>query len=125
VAVAALGARALFNPVRRFIQRFVDRRLYGFRFDLNELKKAEQPLEIKNPGALTGRTLQEYQVLGVLGTGGMGEVYQGFGNGQTVAIKTMLPGIAADKDMRTRFEREAKAGIELDHPHIAKVFAHH
>jgi hypothetical protein len=75
-AISIVAVGLLFNPARKRAQRFVDRRLYGFRFDLNELNRAQQLPEIKNPGVLTGRTLGKYHVLGVIGKGGMGEVYQ-------------------------------------------------
>lgn len=71
---------------------------------------------------MTGQKLGDYDVQGLIGKGGMGEVYQGYGDGQSVAIKTMLPEVAKDTDMRTRFEREADAGKRLDHPNIARVY---
>ena len=74
VSMLLLAAGALFNPTRRQAQHFIDRRLYGFRFDLNQLAAAQKPAKITNPGLLTGRTLGTYQVLGMLGEGGMGEV---------------------------------------------------
>jgi len=124
IIVAAAFSVVIFKPVRRQVQRFVDQRLYGLRFDLNELHIAQQHADITNPGTLTGKTLDGYEVQGVIGKGGMGEVYTGFGNGQIVAIKTMLPKIAADPEMRMRFQREAQAGQQLDHPHIARVYAY-
>jgi tRNA A-37 threonylcarbamoyl transferase component Bud32 len=124
LGLSAIVPALLFNPTRKQVRQFIDRRVYGFRFDISELRVAQEKPEIHNPGALSGKVLNGYDVLGVLGQGGMGEVYQGMGNGQTVAIKTMLPKIAQDPDMRKRFEREAEAGMRLNHPHIAKVHAH-
>jgi tRNA A-37 threonylcarbamoyl transferase component Bud32 len=123
VVLATVAATALFNPARKTIQNFVDRRIYRLNFDLNELAAAQRPLAIHNPGVLSGKNLNGYEVLDVVGQGGMGEVYKGFGNGQAVAIKTMLPKIAADASMRSRFQREAQAGMQMNHPHIAKVHA--
>jgi predicted Ser/Thr protein kinase len=122
--LSAIVPALLFNPTRKRVRQFIDRRVYGFRFDLNELRALHHPQPITNPGKLTGKVLEGYEVQGVIGTGGMGEVYQGIGDGKTVAIKTMLPKIAQDTDMRRRFEREAEAGMLLDHPHIAKVYTH-
>jgi predicted Ser/Thr protein kinase len=121
-AVALVGAGALFNPTRKQLQRFIDRRLYGFRFDLNELAHAQQTPEIKNPGLLTGRTLGAYQVLGVLGKGGMGEVYQGVAANKVVAIKILPPDLAQQDDFRKRFEREGYALAQLNHPHIVRFY---
>lgn len=121
-AVSAIGPLVLFNPTRKRVRHFIDRRVYGFAFDLNELNAVQRQQHITNPGALSGITLGDYSVLDVIGKGGMGEVYKGHGGGQTVAIKTMLPEIAADSTMRVRFMREAEIGQTLDHPGIAKVY---
>lgn len=114
---------AIFNPIRKRVQNLVDRYIYRLRFDLNELGRAQEPLSIINPGMLTGQQFGDYEVRGVIGKGGMGEVYDGFGNGQRVAIKTMLPEIARDPDLKIRFEREVEIGLSLKNPHIAEVYS--
>jgi tRNA A-37 threonylcarbamoyl transferase component Bud32 len=124
LAIAGGFSAAIFRPVKNRVQNWVDRYIYRFNFNLNELVAAQKLPEISNPGLLSGKKLDDYEVRDVLGQGGMGEVYQGFGNGRTVAIKTMLPKIAQDPDMRKRFEREAQVGILLDHPNIAKVYSY-
>jgi tRNA A-37 threonylcarbamoyl transferase component Bud32 len=122
--VASILMITVFRPVTHRIQNWVDRYIYRLNFNLNELAAAQKLPEILKPGMLSGKNLGGYEVCDVLGQGGMGEVYQGSGNSQTVAIKTMLPKIAQDRDMRKRFEREAEAGMQLDHPNIAKVYSH-
>lgn len=114
---------AIFKPVSRRVQTFVDRYIYRLRFDLNELGRAQEPLSIINPGMLTGQQFGDYEVQGVIGKGGMGEVYDGFANGQRVAIKTMLPEIAKDPALKIRFEREVEIGISLKTPHIAEIYS--
>ncbi|MGB7337802.1 MAG: serine/threonine-protein kinase [Phototrophicaceae bacterium] len=114
---------AIFNPVSKRVQTLVDRYIYRLRFDLNELGRAQQAPTITNPGMLTGQQFGDYEVGGVIGKGGMGEVYDGFGLGQRVAIKTMLPEIAKDPDLKTRFEREVEIGLSLKNPHIAQVYS--
>lgn len=121
VAISAAVTALLFNPARKRIQRFVDRRIYGFNFDLNQLRAAQEKPEIKNPGMLTGRTLGKYEVLGVLGRGGMGEVYQGFDGMHKVALKVLPTDLAQQTEFLKRFEREAQAMKMLDHPHILKL----
>jgi len=81
------------------------------------------------PGAshettLVGRTISHYQVLSLLGAGGMGEVYLARDPrlDRTVALK-ILPGeLAADADRMQRFTREAKAASALNHPNVATIY---
>ena len=53
--------------------------------------------------------LGSYEVLGPLGAGGMGEVYRARDTklNRDVAIKLLLPAVAADPDRLARFQREA------------------
>ena len=119
-AISIAAAGLLLNPARKQVQSFVDRRLYGFRFDLNELQRAQHLPEVSNPGLLTGRMLGEYRILGVLGKGGMGEVYQGERDGRTVAIKILPEAVARERDFRKWFERESQALATFSHPNIVK-----
>jgi serine/threonine protein kinase len=68
-----------------------------------------------------GTRLGPYEILTLLGAGGMGEVYKArdLRLDRTVAIK-ILP--SSDPELRTRFEREAKAVAALQHPHICTLF---
>ena len=71
-----------------------------------------------------GARLGPYEVRGLLGAGGMGEVYRARDPriGRDVAIK-VLPGAAAvDADRLERFQREARAAGALNHPNILAVF---
>jgi eukaryotic-like serine/threonine-protein kinase len=73
---------------------------------------------------LTGRRLGAYQVLEVLGIGGMGEVYRARDTrlGRDVAVKVLPRVFAADPERRARFEREARLLAALNHPHIAAIY---
>jgi serine/threonine-protein kinase len=74
--------------------------------------------------ALTvGARLGPYEVVAPIGAGGMGEVYRARDTrlDRTVAIKILAGNLAADPDLRARFEREARAIAALDHPHICAV----
>ena len=72
-----------------------------------------------------GSRLGPYEILSVIGAGGMGEVYRARDTNlqREVAIK-VLPAAMADNATRLlRFEREARALAALNHPNIASVYA--
>ena len=71
-----------------------------------------------------GTRLGPYEVLGLIGAGGMGEVYKARDTrlDRTVAIKILPATLSADPERRARFEREAKAIAGLSHPHICALF---
>ena len=62
--------------------------------------------------------LGPYEILSLIGTGGMGEVYKARDTrlGRIVAIKTIAGAVVEDSTMRARFELEARAISILDHP---------
>ena len=66
----------------------------------------------------------KYEVVKLLGRGGMGAVYQAFDPflERDVALKVMLPETAGDPEHKQRFEREARAVARLSHPGIVTVF---
>ena len=69
-----------------------------------------------------GTRLGPYEVLSLLGTGGMGAVYRArdLRLGREVAVKILLP--RPDAQRLARFEREARALSALSHPHVLSVF---
>jgi serine/threonine protein kinase len=71
-----------------------------------------------------GTRLGPYEIVGPLGTGGMGEVYRARDTklGREVAIKVLPQGVLDEPDRRARFDREAKILASLNHPHIAAIF---
>ena len=71
-----------------------------------------------------GTRLGSYQITGLIGVGGMGEVYRASDTklGREVAIKTLPAELASDRDRLARFEREAKLLAALNHAHIASVY---
>ena len=71
-----------------------------------------------------GTSLGPYQIDAPLGAGGMGEVYKATDTrlGRTVAIKVLPEHVAADPDLKQRFEREARTVAALNHPHICTLY---
>lgn len=71
----------------------------------------------------SGSRLGPYEIISPLGAGGMGEVFKARDTrlGRSVAIKVLPAGFANDERFRTRFEREAKAISQLNHPHICTL----
>jgi len=70
-----------------------------------------------------GARLAQYEIIEPIGSGGMGEVYRARDPrlDRDVAIKVMAPHVAADPEMRRRFETEARAIAALSHPSILAI----
>ena len=71
-----------------------------------------------------GRKLGAYQVISVLGKGGMGEVYlaEDARLGRRVALKLLPSSFTNDAERLRRFEREARAASALNHPNILTIY---
>lgn len=70
-----------------------------------------------------GTKLGPYEIVALLGAGGMGEVCRARDTRlhREVAIKVLLPGFATDPERLQRFEQEARAAAALNHPNIAST----
>ena len=70
-----------------------------------------------------GSTVGDYQIVGVLGAGGMGSVYQvrNLISDRVDALKVLLPDLTGDPDLAERFQREIKVQASLEHPNIAAL----
>ena len=71
-----------------------------------------------------GARLGPYEILSLVGAGGMGEVYKSRDTrlDRTVAIKILPDTFAADPQFRERFDREARTISQLDHPHVCALY---
>jgi serine/threonine protein kinase len=76
-----------------------------------------------DPGKL-GR-IGSYEVVGLLGQGGMGAVFKAFDAGlnRFVAIKVLLPQLAASGAARSRFRREGQAAAAVVNDHVLPIYA--
>ncbi len=126
----ALGASAVvvgiaFQPARRNLEHFVDRRLYGLRVDFRRPQPKVEPAALPAPLApVETRQFGPYQLTQLLGRGGMGEVYKGYHSSlnREVAIKVLPATLNTDATARKRFEAEAQIVAGLHHPNIIQVF---
>ena len=68
-----------------------------------------------------GKRIGDYEVIELLGTGGMGHVYRACNiiSNRTEALKILLPELSADREFADRFLSEIRTLASLDHPNIA------
>ncbi|WP_461188399.1 Stk1 family PASTA domain-containing Ser/Thr kinase [Arthrobacter sp. Z4-13] len=80
----------------------------------------EDNLPVDNQRVLSGR----YELGGLIGRGGMADVYRGLDTrlGRTVAVKLLRPDLARDPQFQARFKREAQAVAALNHPSIVAIY---
>jgi len=116
---------ALFNPIRRRVQRFVDWCAYGIKVDVQHMHRAKPS---KTPALISAPTINKtygtYAAIELLGRGGMGEVYKSYHPTlhYEVAIKVLPLNLSNDEQARKRFEREARTVASLQHNNIVHVF---
>jgi serine/threonine protein kinase len=84
--------------------------------------------DVARPAAALGERplerLGDYRILGEIGRGGMGVVYEAEQEalGRRVALKVLPAHLLADERLRARFQREARAAARLHHTNIVPVF---
>ena len=72
-----------------------------------------------------GSRLGSYEILVLIGAGGMGEVYRARDSklNREVAIKVLPAAFASDPERMARFSREAQVLAALNHPNIAAIYS--
>lgn len=118
--VFSVLAGAGFQPVRKKLQRFVDRVFYHIQIDYQKT-----PLEVRSEAETNagGLSLSAYRNLKLIGHGGMAEVYRATdstGRG-SVAVKVLRAALAGDEQFQKRFMREAQIVSRLEHPNIVRI----
>jgi len=82
--------------------------------------------ETKKASIIESGTLlsKKYKVIKEIGSGGMGTVYlaEDINLGRKAAIKTLSESIYKDKDLRSRFNREARTLSAVEHPNICTIY---
>lgn len=80
----------------------------------------EDSVPVDSQRVLNGR----YELGGLIGRGGMADVYRGLDTrlGRTVAVKLLRPDLARDPQFQARFKREAQAVAALNHPSIVAIY---
>jgi tRNA A-37 threonylcarbamoyl transferase component Bud32 len=119
--IFSVAAGAGFQPLRKKLQRFVDRFFYHIQIDYQKT-----PAEVRAEAETNvdgGITLSSYRNLKLIGHGGMAEVYRatdstGRGN---VAVKVLRAALAEDEQFQKRFMREAEIVSKLEHPNIVRI----
>jgi tRNA A-37 threonylcarbamoyl transferase component Bud32 len=117
--LSTLATAILFAPTRDRVQTFVDHRFFHVRTSL---------LRPESPTPLTlysdKPTIGPYPVEGLVGRGGMSDVYKGFHPtlNRPVAIKVLPLGINTDPETQARFEREAHILANIRHSNVVQVY---
>ena len=92
--------------------------------DPGELDVSDRAVAVRVPRATAGQRLGPYELIALIGAGGMGEVWRAFDPGlrRHVAIKILPPQYSQDPDRLRRFEHEAQAAGVLNHPNVLSVY---
>lgn len=92
---------------------------------LDEVKNdLEQAAQLGGPGRLTDALLGPFRLGGVIGRGGMGEIYEArTASGEVAAVKVLFPHLLQDASMRARFLRESEVIARLEVPNVVRVLA--
>lgn len=103
----------------------------GYRFEADAPSPTHSPVGGTTPdddmeyvALRSGDCLGRYEILDLLGRGGMAEVYRARDSrlGRDVAVKVLSRQLARDTDASMRFDRETKAIAALSHPNIVSIF---
>src|SRR5438094_2613860 len=88
------------------------------------VEAATEMLADEQPGPILGKHIGHYEVLSLLGRGGMGEVFlaQDTSLGRKVALKLLRSDFTRNEERLRRFQQEARAASALNHPNILTIY---
>jgi eukaryotic-like serine/threonine-protein kinase len=113
------------EELRREVESLLQFDSRGDRFiEQPALEVAAQMIAQEKPKSLLGQQLGSYQILSLLGTGGMGVVYKARDTRlkRSVAIKVLPGNQVSDPERKRRFIQEARAASALNHPNIITIY---
>ena len=113
------------DDLRREVESLLAHEEAAQRFiEVPALEAAAKVLAEERSPSLLGQQIGSYQILSLLGAGGMGAVYRARDTRlrREVAIKVLPSAFAADPDRLRRFEQEARATGQLNHPNILAIY---
>jgi len=92
--------------------------------DFEATPASEEGASGPDPYGLIGRTVGRYEVMGLLGAGGMGVLYKAADTqlDRALALKFLPPQWSANEKFKQRFLREARAAAALDHTNICAIY---
>ena len=117
---ACAGDKALYEEVQSLLSHEGVARNF---FKAPALHAIAQGMAEDRAGSMAGRQIGSYNIVSLLGAGGMGEVYRAHDTklNRPVAVKFLSDDLA-DPPARRRFQREAQMASSLNHPHILTVY---
>jgi eukaryotic-like serine/threonine-protein kinase len=118
---ACAGDESLVKEVESLLAQ--DKGAQGF-LEAPAIEVAAKILNDDRERSLLGRQMGCYQILSLLGAGGMGEVYLAHDSKlrRDVAIKVLPAAFVHDSERLSRFQREARMLAALNHPNIATIY---
>lgn len=124
VVISTIAVSSIFQPTRKVLRRFINRKLYGMDVDFDEIKRRNDQMErVANLPTNEVTSVGGYSEIELIARGGMGEVYKARhpGLNRTVAIKILSAFFKDDPNFNKRFAREAKTMAQLRHPNIITI----
>src|SRR5262245_43866918 len=92
--------------------------------DRSAMEVSAEALASEQHRSLERQQIDHYEIVSLVGRGGMGEVYRGRDTrlDRAVAVKVLPAAYSTDADRLRRFEQEARAAGKLNHPNVVTVY---